>query len=319
MTLLHVEDDPELAYIVEYTFRTLGFHGLILNASTVSAALRILESRTKNSEPVDLVVLDFNLPDGSGFEVLRRVKTNPVWLSIPVLMLTSEVGNGTIAEAYALGANCYLPKTETSFLNVIEQLYHYWLTTTRLPKKRKADIAREVFGRTVEYKIRLSRFYGGIGLAFSNQSEQSKFWLERALVEGNHANLFQFLMQIDLHARHFAEPYVSRLWVYMKEMDNALTDVERSFTKNPTPAMEDALHWALDIQSPFDPGILVAGLSDLFPDPPAAASVLLKSMANQLRELANMCFAHSTDSMILNQAESLRNRADALEHTCTSP
>src|SRR5437868_8521262 len=75
--VLHVEDDADLAEVVQVAFKTLGFHGRILIAGTVSSALSIVKSRRENNEPLDLILVDVHLPDGSGLEIIRVITSNP--------------------------------------------------------------------------------------------------------------------------------------------------------------------------------------------------------------------------------------------------
>jgi len=79
MRLLLVEDDPELASILESGFREHGIH--VIRAATFGAA------RTEAlSTRVDVIVLDVMLPGGSGLELCRELRGRN--LDTPILMLT---------------------------------------------------------------------------------------------------------------------------------------------------------------------------------------------------------------------------------------
>jgi PAS domain S-box-containing protein len=80
-TILVVDDDDVKRYTITHVLRKAGFD--VREASSGVEALRMTADRP------DLVVLDVNIPDMSGFEVCRRIKTDPSTRSIPVLHLSA--------------------------------------------------------------------------------------------------------------------------------------------------------------------------------------------------------------------------------------
>jgi two-component system chemotaxis response regulator CheY len=59
---------------------------------------------------VDLIILDLNMPDIHGLEVLRFVRSHPSFNSIPVVILTTRGDEASQSEAYSQGASLYLTK-----------------------------------------------------------------------------------------------------------------------------------------------------------------------------------------------------------------
>jgi two-component system, response regulator len=82
-----------------------------------------------------VVLLDVKLPKVDGLEVLRRIKTDETTKMIPVVMLTSSLENGDIAESYKLGANSYVvkPVDSETFQEAIAKFGLYWLRLNQLP------------------------------------------------------------------------------------------------------------------------------------------------------------------------------------------
>jgi CheY-like chemotaxis protein len=76
-TILLVDDDEPKRYSIARTLRRAGY--AVMEAVTGSEALRMVASRP------DLIVLDVKLPDIDGFEVCRRIKSEPTTRAIPVL------------------------------------------------------------------------------------------------------------------------------------------------------------------------------------------------------------------------------------------
>jgi DNA-binding response OmpR family regulator len=58
----------------------------------------------------DLIILDLNLPDNSGHEVLRRLKSEPAHAAIPILMLTAAAKEADVVSALHSGASSYIVK-----------------------------------------------------------------------------------------------------------------------------------------------------------------------------------------------------------------
>jgi len=57
-----------------------------------------------------LIVLDIQMPEMDGYEVAARLKQNPAWASIPILVVTSYAQSGDRHRAMALGISDYLEK-----------------------------------------------------------------------------------------------------------------------------------------------------------------------------------------------------------------
>lgn len=61
-------------------------------------------------EPVDLMVLDLNMPDMHGMEVINFVRKHQAYRNIPIVVLTTKSEESSRTEALAAGANRYLTK-----------------------------------------------------------------------------------------------------------------------------------------------------------------------------------------------------------------
>ena len=72
----------------------------------------------------DLILLDLNLPDMTGLDILEKVKANPHTRRSPVVVLTTTDDSQEIQRCYDLGANVYItkPVNYDGFANAIRQL-----------------------------------------------------------------------------------------------------------------------------------------------------------------------------------------------------
>ena len=99
--LLVVDDEPFLREAVAASLRFLGFE--VTTADTAADALRLARDR-----PFDLVVLDVMLPDGDGFEVVRRLRRDG--LGVPVIFLTARDTEADKVAGLSLGGDDYMTK-----------------------------------------------------------------------------------------------------------------------------------------------------------------------------------------------------------------
>ena len=102
LTILHVDDNEANRYIVRRILQNAGF--TVVEAATGGAGLAAIATH----QPI-LVILDVQLPDLSGFEVCRQIKSNAETTSIPVLHLSASfVRSQDKAEGLDSGADAYL-------------------------------------------------------------------------------------------------------------------------------------------------------------------------------------------------------------------
>ncbi len=91
----------------------------------------------KLNRPIpDIILLDLKMPNMNGMQVLKEVKGDAKFKSIPVVMLTSSGLESDMKECYELGANSYIvkPVTYSEFVKTVKEIPEYWLKTNRLPE-----------------------------------------------------------------------------------------------------------------------------------------------------------------------------------------
>jgi two-component system response regulator len=100
--------------------------------------INMLETVTETGENnyPKLILLDLNMPKKDGREVLKEMKGNPEFKSIPVIVFTTTKNENEIRRCYELGANTYIikPVSFDALLNVVENIRTYWLNTASTPQ-----------------------------------------------------------------------------------------------------------------------------------------------------------------------------------------
>jgi chemotaxis family two-component system response regulator Rcp1 len=306
LTILHVEDDPQLAKLVKVAFAGFGFRGEMLWASGVAEALDLLNRRGLNRESVNLILVDMQLPDGLGLDVIREVKSDPVWQSTPIIVLSSETSASMINGAYALGANCYMPKIPrtNNALNSLKVLYSCWIEAAILPEQQRRDHLQDALTRAVRLRARTSEFYLRLARVYDEDPEEMGFWLDRSLNEGNLTNLLAFFQNMIGEGDVSAET-IDRVAGMQFQVRKALTTAEGLLSRKPSPTPAEACRWALDLMVVLDEEVVAEVLGSFFSKGPEATAALKARAAAQLMDLANHIMERTEDVDLRQRARDL--------------
>ena len=126
VNIIMIEDDEGHARLIEKNIRRAGITNDIQHFTDGTSALDYLfnapEGPAKNGPA--LVLLDLNLPDMSGTDILARIKAEGPLKRTPVVVLTTTDDKIEIQRCYDLGCNVYItkPVNYESFAQAIRQL-----------------------------------------------------------------------------------------------------------------------------------------------------------------------------------------------------
>ena len=128
VTIIMVEDDEGHARLIEKNIRRAGVTNEIVAFQDGTSAVDFFlgQDRTGkvNAGRAMLVLLDLNLPDMTGIDILKIVKENEHLKRTPVVVLTTTDDQREIQRCYDLGCNVYItkPVNYEGFSNAIRQL-----------------------------------------------------------------------------------------------------------------------------------------------------------------------------------------------------
>ncbi len=105
---LVVDDSKAIRTILAKTLKELGFE--VCEAANGREALEVIEAEKAT---VQLVLLDWNMPEMNGLDLLKRLRQAPEFASLVIVMVTTEAELKHIAEALDAGANEYVMKPFT--------------------------------------------------------------------------------------------------------------------------------------------------------------------------------------------------------------
>jgi DNA-binding response OmpR family regulator len=126
VTIIMIEDDEGHARLIERNIRRAGVTNDIIHFADGASSRAYFEEIEK--QPADLnpilILLDLNLPDVSGFDILEYLKNDGHLKLAPVIVLTTTDDHTEIKRCYDLGCNVYItkPVDYDQFATAIRQL-----------------------------------------------------------------------------------------------------------------------------------------------------------------------------------------------------
>ena len=120
MTILLVDDSEDCIATLDLALQTLP--GVVLRPFlSAEAALSALQSDT-----VSAVITDVHLPEMTGLELVARIREDPRFRSLPILVVSADADPSTPARALGLGANAYFAKpfSPSAIRKKLEELVH---------------------------------------------------------------------------------------------------------------------------------------------------------------------------------------------------
>ncbi len=104
MKIIIADDFPEVTRVIRYILMNIGFAN-IREADGGKVVLRALKK-----DKYDLILCDWNMPDMSGAEVLKKIRSDDELKDIPFIMITAEAEKEKILAAIKAGVSNYIVK-----------------------------------------------------------------------------------------------------------------------------------------------------------------------------------------------------------------
>lgn len=138
--ILLVEDNPGHAELVKRSIASCTTESDVIHVPDGETALNYLfkKDHQKGSDKAKtphLIFLDLRMPKVDGIEVLRKIKTDKILKSIPVVILTTSESDRDLETAYIFSVNSYLvkPMDFYQFDSMIQDTIKYWFTWNQNP------------------------------------------------------------------------------------------------------------------------------------------------------------------------------------------
>jgi two-component system chemotaxis response regulator CheY len=108
LKLLVVDDSSTMRRIIKNTLQRLGYDD-VLEAEHGVEAWQIME-RTPD---INVLITDWNMPEMNGLDLVRKVRAEKKYESMPIIMVTTEGGKAEVITALKAGVNNYIVKPFT--------------------------------------------------------------------------------------------------------------------------------------------------------------------------------------------------------------
>ena len=114
-----VDDSRIMRNIVKNTFSEMKIPCQFIEAANGIEALKQLQEN-----PIHLILLDWNMPELSGLDFLKKVRTIDQYKNLPIIMVTSESAKYNVIEALKAGATDYIikPVNERIFMEKLAKI-----------------------------------------------------------------------------------------------------------------------------------------------------------------------------------------------------
>ncbi len=135
--ILVIEDNLDDAHLLEFAFKKQKFNTNLHFVSNGNRAVDFLNHRGEfqNTPTPSLIILDLNLPQMDGIEILDEVKKNSRIETIPIIVFTSSEANKDILASYNFHANAFITKPTqlNELVFVVKVLCDFWFSVVNLP------------------------------------------------------------------------------------------------------------------------------------------------------------------------------------------
>ncbi|MCK9280237.1 MAG: response regulator [Melioribacteraceae bacterium] len=136
--ILLVEDNKADSRLTQEFFKDSKIKNSLFIVEDGVEAINFLRKRGKFIDVPcpDLILLDLNLPQKDGREVLAEIKADDNLKRIPVVIITSSKAEEDILKSYNNHANCFItkPLDLNQFENIVRSIEDFWMTIVKLPK-----------------------------------------------------------------------------------------------------------------------------------------------------------------------------------------
>lgn len=108
MKLLVVDDSSTMRRIIRNTLERMGYENIIEGEDGIDGWDALEEH-----PDIDMLITDWNMPEMDGLELVRKIRGDPRFVELPIIMVTTEGGKTEVITALKAGVNNYIVKPFT--------------------------------------------------------------------------------------------------------------------------------------------------------------------------------------------------------------
>ena len=228
MTVMITDNSVEMCKSIHHMMNAIGFGRNFVFAHNGKQAWELLREK-----PVDLLLLDYNLPEMNGAEILKSIRNNRGLRDLPVIMVTAEAYREYVAESGEFEIDAFIVKPLTTLVleqkiaRVVEVANNPPPMVAHLRKAREFQEGGDLDGAITEAE-----------LAAKANPEASKpvrelgyYYFQKNELESSEKYLLQAIEMNELDV--FALHYLGELYLRRNDMEKATEYFERAMEINP--------------------------------------------------------------------------------------
>jgi CheY-like chemotaxis protein len=231
MTVLIADDMPNMITTIRSMMKALKYGKKFIPANNGQEAWRLLKKESE--EPIDLAIIDYNMPMMTGSELLKRIRSDSDLRDLPVVMVTGHANMEFVAEAAESDIHSYILKPPTmkvltdKVLGVIESANHPSPMVCHLKEARRLEEQGDLDGA-----IEQARFAMEVNPASSKPVQELGYYYfekgdlkeaERWLLKATEMN------SLDVSAFH----HLGKLYVKLNDIHAASQYFEKAMAISP--------------------------------------------------------------------------------------
>jgi CheY-like chemotaxis protein len=127
--ILYIEDNEDYIEFVKRAIRKINTNlsfGVVMDGKKT---LELFQAEAKKKKIPRLILLDINLPDYNGIELLKKLRSQDATRYVPIVMLSSSENQLDMKKSFDYGANAYLikPIGLTPLTETLNSVCNFWL------------------------------------------------------------------------------------------------------------------------------------------------------------------------------------------------
>lgn len=120
ITVLVVDDMAIMRTLIKNAISVMGFKK-VLEAQDGETAWKIINQRAKGEGKINFIISDWNMPNMTGYDLLKLVRSDEICKDTPFLMVTAEGEKGNISKALKAGVDNFVVKPFTPLI-ILEKI-----------------------------------------------------------------------------------------------------------------------------------------------------------------------------------------------------
>jgi DNA-binding response OmpR family regulator len=228
MTVMITDNSVEMCKSIHHMMNAIGVGRNFVFAHNGKRAWELLQEK-----PVDLLLLDYNLPEINGAEILRNIRSNRGLRDLPVIMVTAEAYREYVAESGEFEIDAFIVKPLTTL--VLEQKIASVVRVANNPPPMVAHLRK---AREFQETGNLEGAIAEAELAVKAKPEASKplrelgyYYFQKNELESSEKCLLNAVEMNELDV--FALHYLGELYLRRNDMEKATEYFERAMEINP--------------------------------------------------------------------------------------